>query len=359
MKSIVRYQQTRQLKSRIAMPPLAGLQLICVIPCMNEPGMLATLLHLQQCTMPAEPIEVIVVVNHSSAVDDACRRCNEQTAQAIAVHPWTDACRCHVLTLFDLPAKQSGVGVARKAGMDEAMLRLAAVQAADGLIVCLDADCRVDKHYFTALRAKAVAEPKQHAMLCDFHHPWESLQDDRHRHAIQCYELLLRTIALGWAHAGLPYAFTAIGSCMVVRANAYARHQGMNTRQAGEDFYFMHKLARERSIAVLHDVCVYPSSRVSTRTPFGTGQAVRQLQAGSSEHSMMASAQVFEVLQQMVNSLDVLFEAQDLPAWLALQDDSLAAFLLSQGAMQAIPRLRANAAQVTTFRKHYFTWFDG
>jgi len=359
MKSILRYQQSRQLTPCIATPPLAGLQLICVIPCMDEPSMLATLLHLQQCTMPAEPIEVIVVVNHSSLADDACRRCNEQTAQALASQPWPDACRCHVMTLFDLPAKQFGVGVARKAGMDEAMLRLAAVQAADGLIVCLDADCRVDDHYFTALRATAIAQPKQHAMLCDFHHPWEALQDDEHRRAIQSYELLLRTIALGWAYAGLPYAFTAIGSCMVVRANAYARHQGMNTRQAGEDFYFMHKLAREREIIVLHDVCVYPSPRTSTRTPFGTGQAVRQLQEGNSEHQMMAAAQVFEVLRCMSASLDTLFEAQELDAWLALQDVCLADFLLTQGIAQAVPRLLANAAQPSTFRKHYFTWFDG
>jgi len=361
MKSIKRYAQQRQLTPRIATPPMPSLRLICVIPCLNEPAMLATLQHLYHCDMPDAAIEIIVVINHAKNHPATIKQCNIQTAEHIiaATKQWHDHCRCHIITAFDLPSKKSGVGVARKIGMDEAMLRLAAVNTPDGLIVCLDADCQVDQHYFTSLLRYAAANPLQHAMLCDFHHPLDSGMSKQHQQAMTAYELLLRTIALGWAYAGLPYAFIAIGSCMVVRANAYARHQGMNTRQAGEDFYFMHKLARERSIKTLQHIRVYPSARISTRTPFGTGQAMQSMCQGDAQQQMMVNPQVFEHLKQMVQSLPALYASNDAPSWLASLHSSLALSLKQQGIVQALAHMHGNAASSDTFCKHFFTWFDG
>ncbi len=323
--------------------------------------MVAMLQHLYQCDMPDAAMEIIVVINHAHNHDVTVKKNNRQTAEqiTIATKSWHDDCRCHVMTAFDLPEKKSGVGVARKIGMDEAMLRLAAVGANDGLIVSLDADCQVDSHYFTGLLAYAAANPLQHAMLCDFHHPLDDATSKQHRQAMIAYELLLRTIALGWAYAGLPYAFIAIGSCMVVRANAYARHHGMNTRQAGEDFYFMHKLARERSIKTLHDLRVYPSARISIRTPFGTGQAIKNMCEGNEQQQTMANPQVFEHLKHMVQGLPALYQRNDVSLWLATLHPSVAASLQQQGLEQALPHMHGNAASVDTFCKHFFTWFDG
>ncbi|MDQ6975645.1 MAG: glycosyltransferase family 2 protein [Mariprofundaceae bacterium] len=362
MLSITRYQRITHLHRRIETPPHSDLALICVIPCMNEPDMVATLAHLQSRDMPVQQaIEIIVLVNHSQHASPACRQQNARTCQMIAdyVVDWPVNFRCYVIHAFDLPYKKSGVGVARKMGMDEAMLRLADVNHADGLIVSLDADCQVDADYFTALLAYAAKYPKQHAMLCDFQHPVSSIEDADHRHAMVSYELLLRTIALGWSYARLPYAFIAIGSCMIVRANAYARHHGMNSRQAGEDFYFMHKLARERPISILHHIKVYPSARISTRTPFGTGQAVRQMCEGDSSHCIMADPQVFVILRQMSCSLDALFNEGDSSRWLATLAPELAEHLAEQGFATAFLHMHGNTASVATFRKQFFTWFDG
>ncbi len=318
---------------------------------MNEPGILATVKHVQ-ASLPATA-EIIVVVNHAASAEAAIRQQNAQSISELRQHS-----EAMVLTATALPSAQAGVGTARKLGMDEAMLRLASVGCADGLIASLDADCRVDADYGQRLLDQAAAQPKQHAMLCEFAHPLEQAADAAQRQAIIDYELFLRTITAGWRLAGLPYAFTAMGSCMVVRANAYARHSGMNRRQAGEDFYFMHKLAREREVITLPQVRVYPSPRISTRTPFGTGQAVRAACQGDEQYRHMAAIEVFLQLQQMVQQLPRLF-TQSTDAWLQTQAPALATFLQQQGMAKASEGMRRNARHEASFCKHFFTWFDG
>ena len=91
------------------------------------------------------------------------------------------------------------------------------------------------------------------------------------------YELYLRYYQEALAYIGHPHAFHCIGSAFAVRASDYVAQGGMNKRQAGEDFYFLQKLISTGRYACLNATRVYPSARFSTRTPFGTGQAVRQI----------------------------------------------------------------------------------
>ncbi len=51
----------------------------------------------------------------------------------------------------NLPRKHAGVGLARKIGMDQAVLRFAAVHNFRGIIVNLDADSVCNKNYFTEI----------------------------------------------------------------------------------------------------------------------------------------------------------------------------------------------------------------
>ena len=66
----------------------------------------------------------------------------------------------------------------------------------------------------------------------------------RKQRAIDRYELFLRHYVLGLKLAGSPYAFHTVGSAMACTADAYVRRGGMNTRAAGEDFYFLQHLSR-------------------------------------------------------------------------------------------------------------------
>ena len=51
--------------------PEAGLRLIVVIPCHNEPDLLGTLQHLAKCNPPLGQAEVIVVINSSAIHSEA------------------------------------------------------------------------------------------------------------------------------------------------------------------------------------------------------------------------------------------------------------------------------------------------
>ncbi len=357
MHHLTRYLQLPQTQAGIAAPLRDDLELVLVVPCLCEPGIIELLAHLQQPGAPRA--EIIVVVNHAEDAPADVRRCNERTLADI--RQWAGAALSvpvHALAAFDLPARHAGVGLARKIGMDAAARRFAAVGRPDGIIASLDADCRVSEHYLQAIWQGFAGQPAMHAATLVYAHPLDRCEDARHRRAMACYELFLRYMALGWRRAGLPYAFTAIGSCFAVRANAYARHHGMNRRKAGEDFYFLHKLAREKPLGHIADACVFPSVRMRSRTPFGTGQAIADWYAQGKEAWLVASPQCFDELAVLHRRLDDLLSMEDVP-WLDGMPARLAGYLQRAGLLQAVAGMRRNAASPATFRKHFYTWFDG
>ncbi|EAU54122.1 glycosyltransferase [Mariprofundus ferrooxydans] len=361
MRHLNRYLALQQPTPLIGVTPAAGLGLITVIPCMHEPGILELLDHLRSRDMPDAAVEIILVINHPDDASDEIRQSNARALDQIQL--WqqahnTPALQVHAIDACEMPVRASGVGMARKIGMDEAVRRFASIGVADGIIASLDADCRVSANYFTALLQAFAGHPAMHAATIAYAHRTSNITDSRHKQAIVCYELFLRYIELGWRHAGLPFAFTAIGSCFAVRANACARHHGMNKRQAGEDFYFLHKLARERPLGHLPNLFVYPSARMSSRTPFGTGQAVSDWYHGHQTSWPVCAPLVFEELRQMNDSLNQLFKT-DTSNWLASLPQPLRQYLHACDIEQAVINMRNNSATVASFRARFYFWFDG
>jgi glycosyltransferase involved in cell wall biosynthesis len=361
MRHLRRYLNLQQLRPAVMAPPERQLRLIAVIPCLNEPGMIELLNHLHHCALPDGIIEIIIVINHAADAPEKIRRCNLQTYadirdwQAQRISP---ALPAHVIPAFDLPPKHAGVGLARKIGMDEAMRRFAAIEQPQGVIASLDADCRVSGNYFTALTAAFDAQPDMHAATVAWAHPVDAIADLRQRHAMICYELFLRYIEQGWRYANLPYAFTAIGSCFALRANACARHHGMNKRKAGEDFYFLHKLARERPLGRIDAACVYPSARMKSRTPFGTGQAIADWYNSASASWSVCDPARFDELKCMHDQLGDLFSMQT-EIWLKGLPHRLSQYLQASDIASAVEGMRGNAASGSSFQGRFFVWFDG
>jgi len=237
MRHLRRYLALQQPEVLIPPPSAPELGLIIVIPCLQEPAMIKLLEHLHSCQMPPSVIEVIVVINHASDASDAVRAANQETFDKISI--WKqdhdiDGFRMHALRAFDLPPKTAGVGLARKIGMDEAMRRFAAIDRPDGVIASLDADCLVSNNYFNVLQDYFKVNPNIHAVTLAYAHRLDEISDARHRYAMVCYELFLRYVEHGWGYAGLPFAFTAIGSCFAVRANACA----IRVRSCFADFWW-------------------------------------------------------------------------------------------------------------------------
>ena len=174
--------------------------------------------------------------------------------------------------LEELPDPKGGVGWARKIVLDEA----ARLLSQEGIMLCLDSDCTVAQNYLKVVTDHFQSNPDCNAVSIYFEHNLDTLGYDE-RHAIIQYELHLRYLVHAMRWAGHPFAFQTVGSSMAVRRKGYLAHGGMNTRQAGEDFYFLQKFIEVDSLQEIRNTTVYPSARISDRVPFGTGRAMSQL----------------------------------------------------------------------------------
>ena len=341
--------------------PLSPLtKVIIVIPCYYEPDLLGTLRSLWGCRPPARPVEVIVVVNEPEGATGSVRQRNQRTvAEARA---WVEQHRAahlvvHLLYVDDLPAKHAGVGLARKIGMDEALHRLTAA-GTDGWMVCLDADCEVADNYLTELEEELLEHTPLSATVC-FEHRLSSVPDETLRRGIIHYELFLRYYVNALRYAGFPYAMHTIGSCMVVRASLYARTGGMNRRKAGEDFYFLHKVAPHGKLREITQTTVYPSARVSQRVPFGTGRAQAEWLQGGRRHTYHPAT--FEELKTFFSFVSAEYERDEQTTQVATQQlpELVRRFLQENQYVDTVKTLKAGTSQPSAFERRFFAWFDG
>lgn len=261
------------------------------------------------------------------------------------------------------PASQ-GVGLARKAGCDLALRWMAGGVIGGEWICCTDADATLPGDYFARLDsvgqdAAAVVFPFQHV-------PGDGDATDA---ATALYELRLHHHVLGLEHAGSPYAFHALGSCLAVRADAYARVRGFPKRAGAEDFYLLNKLAKLGPVARLPGSPIRLRSRLSSRVPFGTGPAVQAIAAAEhpTAEPVFYHPLCYAMLRALLDGLDDLFAdpGQDLDALLRGRGlprsaaESAQAALLGLGLAKALDHCRRQGSTQALFRRHFHQWFDG
>lgn len=247
-----------------------------IIPCYDEPQIISTLKSLWACTTYVEHLHVIVVINHSESEKEKVIVQNNTTETELNIWKTKNETNLRRLSILKVvfPDRQSGVGAARKIGMDEAINQYAKNNK-DGIIVSLDADTLCAPNYLTEIHQHFYKLPKTNALIIRYEHPIDGIFYKKKRAIIQ-YELYLRYMTLAYRHIGHPDAFHTIGSAFAVKASAYCKQGGMNRRQAGEDFYFLQKILLLGQCYELQSTCVYPSSRTSDRVPFGTGKTVQE-----------------------------------------------------------------------------------
>lgn len=292
---------------------LSGAQLrvdtIIVIPVIEEFENLKALLRSLACndTVHLSHTLFLFVVNNSASVSNNIKEENKKTLSFLRDMMHAPAAEYSGVQIGvidastpgnELPEKTAGVGLARKIGMDEALL-LFAPDAEFPLLVCLDADCTVSPNYVQTIRTR-VADNKYHAAAMQYEHPLEQLDGSVQR-AIVCYEIFLRYYTLGLHYAGSPYAFHTIGSTIVCSAEAYMKAEGMNKKKAGEDFYFLEKLGKMYPVHTINDALVHPAARSSWRVPFGTGRSIERFLNDDSNEYMLYSPQSFQVLKQWLD----------------------------------------------------------
>ena len=282
MEIIAKYLDTKAIKGpwKIAGCTESGFCGAVVIPALAESSnLMATLYSLAQ--NPPDTLSrflVVVVVNHREDALAADKTDNLSTLDLLASGSLSTSALC--LAWIDaaspgleLPTKNGGVGLARRIGLDLALTRVDH-KCGNPILVCLDADTLVKPDYLPALIRHFEQNLTGAAVIPFLHQQGNTPEGER---AITRYELFLRSYVLGLSHAGSPYGFHTVGSAMACRASAYVKIGGMNSRTAGEDFYFLQQLARTAGVGQVRGTVVYPSSRASHRVPFGTGRSVSRL----------------------------------------------------------------------------------
>lgn len=342
-------------RPQIAEAPDPHLGLVTVIPCFNEPDLVRSLESLRRCGATECSVEVIVVINSPEGAEPAVLEQNERSFREgtdWAEKHQSSRFRVHLLDCKGLPRKSAGVGLARKIGMDEALRRFTELIRPNGIILCFDADCECDPNYFRAVEHAFHSLPGASGSSIYFEHPLDGPEPDLNE-AVTHYELHLRYYVEALRRARFPYAFHTVGSSMAVRADAYFKQGGMNKRQAGEDFYFLHKIIPLGGFVEINRTRVIPSPRPSERVPFGTGRAVRGFLVTG--HLETYPLQAFDDLQLLFERVSELRQ-NDIRAALA---PPLQSFLESQRFDQALNELRSNTRSLPAFEKRFFGWFDG
>jgi len=360
-KAVRHYLEHRRIRGpwRLEGSPREGVRALVVIPALAEEGSLFESLE-GLARNPASRLDdclVMVVVNQRASAPRELKEDNRRTLdrlrqEACGLHlAWVDACS----EALELPEGE-GVGLARRIGMDLGLARLDFSR--DPFLVCLDADTWVDTAYLPALFAHFDGH-RQGGAVIPFAHRAGS--DPALDHAILRYELFLRHYVLGLELAGSPWAFHCLGSALACRLEAYCAVGGMVRREAGEDFYFLQKLAKSCGMAQVKGTCVAPSPRASNRTPFGTGASLGRLLSGEAQAVRFYPAQSFGILERW---LRLCAEGQQAGADELMEEarritSPLARYLREAKFEAAWENLRRNHPDSRRRREAFHGWFDG
>lgn len=344
--------------------PDADTGIIIVIPAFNEHDITRVIESLSRCTRPDCSVELIFVINAPAGSPSESIEANLKAISDITA--WKESNKDCFFRIYVLQPDTSsfsdwGVGLARKAGMDEAVRRFNMIDNAGGIILCLDADCTVRSDYLKEVYDAFVNQKKGCGCSIYFEHPLDNkLYPDEVCQAAALYELYLRYYLQGVIYTGYPYAFHTVGSAIAVQALPYVRAGGMNRRQAGEDFYFVQKLVSQCRYFYLKTTVVYPSPRPSSRVPFGTGITVSRIVETGRKEFWTYDPESFIELRKLFRSVDSFFYCKDKDIRSVYNElpDSVRNFVDIEQWAGKLSEIRNNTASLVAFRKRFFEWFN-
>lgn len=344
--------------------PFPRLKLVVVIPSLAERDNLGAVLRsLVPGSKRLAEAEVVVVVNSGEHPDPGVLENNQGTLADLRTGK---SAPLRVLGLDRatpgkwFSRKTAGVGLARRVGLDLALVRLArAGQAHRAAIACLDADSPVAPGYIDSVLAFFDQDDPPLGALSAYAHPMPA--DPALAAASVAYELWLRYFETGLLLAGSLFAYPTIGSCIVASPLGYALADGMPPRQAGEDFHFLQRLIKvsaPRPLARMNTTRVFPTARVSDRVLFGTGQGMRRcLSEGLEFYQQVEPPEPFLEIRKFISDLPEGFSG--LAAVREKTPPRLGAFLEAERAWPVLEKIRRNHSTVPRFLQAVQQWFDG
>ena len=357
-----KYLGKNNRKALINAKPSQSLGIVVVIPCFYEPYILSTLDSLLKCQLPETDVEIIILINHSEIADEQIKSFNRNTK--LEIDAWietinTERTRFYVVGPVEFPKKWAGVGLARKAGMDEAVLRFNMLEKPQGIIVSLDADSLVEKNYLTEIEHYFKTHPTNIGATISFKHQTDGLEP-KHLEGIRLYEKYMLYFKNALEFTGYPYAMFTVGSAFAVRAGAYVKRGGMTRRQAGEDFYFLQNLAQQGMVGEIESTKVFPSARLSNRVPFGTGPILQKWMNGDEDLNKTYNFQAFKDIKHFFQQKERFFGKgkTDIEKLILEMPESIQQFIGIDNFEKEIHDLNENCSTLSTFQTRFFHIFN-
>lgn len=299
--TLEKYCTKKAIKNTAVINPQEQVHPISIcIPVHNEyPSFFSTLrsLHLSASMYLAKeqgiviPVSIICCVNARNSDSLNIRENNAKMLYElirISMSEFNDHPLLNIIVLDctsdgSLFSNKEGVGLARKTAMDYAVLH------GSDVLACLDADTLVSTSYIFCLEsfyAKSIMSSSSspyHSSwaLTGFSHQRGGVEEEEN--AVRIYENYLLEHSRLLYSCGTPYYPVALGPTIVCTSQAYAECGGMNTRCAGEDFYFLQSLIKlhvHKDSIVYLSCRVFPSARTSDRVLFGTGRKICEIIEG-------------------------------------------------------------------------------
>ncbi|MGC9052377.1 MAG: glycosyltransferase, partial [Candidatus Hydrogenedens sp.] len=338
---------------------------VVVIPAYHEFHNIRNLLHSlsrNDCSVCKKTLIIIVVNNRNETITPPEHIENNQNTLQILRNYMGEKVFPFPIGIIDASSPgyefsaEYGVGLARKIGLDWGLYSLFQQGKTEGGLIWLDADCEVSPNYLNEWNC-FFGSNHYSAGIMYSEHPIENTLSGQ---CMLAYEIFLRSYELGLHYANSPYTFLPIGSTIGVSIPLYVNCGGMNTRIAGEDFYFLQKIARVGEIKRLTKAIVYPSARLSDRVPFGTGAKLKQYINQPETKYLTYPFECFDILKKWLQCID---NPEANPEFMLLQAEKihpeLAHFLVTNYWLQKTKKIFQQNHNKKSLQFHLHEWFDG
>jgi hypothetical protein len=302
---------------------------------------------------------VIIVINNSDKSETEIVDNNRKTFQLLS--NYSGKLDINFIDAFSegnaLKKKLAGVGFARKIGLDLALTKFDYSTSEKKILFWLDADCEVEQNYLEVV-TDTFKHRNLNSSVIEYEHKIND--QDAEARAMVCYETFLRYFKLGLVYAKSHYDYHAIGSTIVCDVDSYIKAGGMNTKQAGEDFYFLEKLAKQNKVETIKETIVYPSSRKSWRVPFGTGQRITRYLKNIQDEYLVYNPMSFELLKNWLEffSSDSTIDSDKIIVEAKKINVHLYNFLVEQKFEKSWNKILNNSESIDEIRKQKIFWFD-
>ena len=329
-----------------------------IIPVYNEyPIVLKTLdsINKQKNKLLNDTL-VVLIINNKENTDLEIINNNDKSYKTIKDKEYFY--ECITLDYYSkknsLPGSQSGVGIARKIGMDF-ILKYA---KKNSLIFSVDADTIIAKNYLSII---VDAYHQEHFQACTINFKHLKSKDSIINKGIQIYEKALYHMAGKIKESGSPYGYVSMGSAIGCTVEAYIAIGGMCQKDAAEDFYFMQSLAKFTNIYTIKDFLVYPSSRSEQRVHLGTGYRMKQFKKNQTFENLFFNDNSYKSIKQLI----LLIEKNYNQSYEILNkelneyfDHNICNFLYIHRLNNIWDKINQNAKSKKQFMLFFHQWFD-